>query len=239
MATEYLTLAAASGTDGIAEPGNPKDGSPFEEFFAPSFIVDTVAPPAPNFVGFSPESGVPGDRITNQSEVAFTGTAEAGSMVTVRGGDVVLGTVPADTSGNWSFATAALPDGGHSLSATATDAAGNTGPPSASLEVIVDTTPPLVALSTLKSDNTDSVLEFGVSISDPTPTLSGTAEAGSTLHVVLRTAGSPDIVLTPVLRGTEWTATPSNPLSDGPYRVTVKATDAAGNVAEVSHALLK
>jgi hypothetical protein len=239
MATEYLTVAAPPGADRTPEPGIPKDGSPFAEFFAASFIVDTVAPPAPDLVGFSPESGAPGDGMTNRRELVLNGAAEEGSLITVRGNDAVLGTAPADFSGKWSFATAPLAEGAHSFSATATDPAGNTGLPSAPLEVIVDTTPPSVALSALKSDKTNSLLKFGVPISDPTPTLSGTAEAGSSLNVILRTAGLPDIVLTPVLTGRTWTITPSSPLSDGAYRVTVKATDAAGNVAEVDHELLK
>ena len=43
----------------------------------------------------------------------------------------LLGSVTADGSGNWSYTTAALTNGAHSLTATATDVAGNT---SAALE---------------------------------------------------------------------------------------------------------
>jgi len=72
----------------------------------------------------------------------FTGTAEAGSLVAVYDGTTKLGTVTADPSGAWSYALGQLGDGAHSLTATATDAAGNTGDASAALSFTVDTLPP-------------------------------------------------------------------------------------------------
>ena len=44
--------------------------------------------------------------------------------------------------GAWSYTTAALTNGAHSLTATATDAAGNTGAASAALSVTIDTVAP-------------------------------------------------------------------------------------------------
>jgi hypothetical protein len=53
-------------------------------------------------------------------------------------GTTQIGTAQANTSGAWSFATAALSTGNHSFTASATDAAGNTSSASSPLAVTVD-----------------------------------------------------------------------------------------------------
>ena len=73
---------------------------------------------------------------------ALTGTAEAGATVSVYDGTALLGTVTAGSDGAWSYALGALADGSHSLTATATDVAGNTGAASSALAFIVDTAAP-------------------------------------------------------------------------------------------------
>ena len=68
-----------------------------------------------------------GDRITNDNTLTLTGTAEANSTVKVFDGTTLFGSATANGSGAWTYTTAALADGAHNLTATATDAAGNTG----------------------------------------------------------------------------------------------------------------
>ena len=68
-----------------------------------------------------------GDHITNDNTLTLTGTAEAGSTVKLYDGATLLGNAIASGTGAWSYTTAALANGGHNLTATATDAAGNTG----------------------------------------------------------------------------------------------------------------
>ena len=103
-----------------------------------------AAPVAPTIASFSTDSGVVGDGITNDNTLTLTGTAEANSTVKVYDGATLLGTVAANGSGAWSYTTAALSNGAHSLTATATDAAGNTGVASSALSVTIDTTAPVV-----------------------------------------------------------------------------------------------
>ncbi len=86
-----------------------------------------------------------GDHITNDNTLTLTGTAEAGSTVKVYDGTTLLGSAIANGSGAWTYTTAALANGAHSLTATATDAAGNTGAASTALAVTVDTTAPVSA----------------------------------------------------------------------------------------------
>src|SRR5205807_1695963 len=112
---------------------------------------------------------------TNSSTPTVTGTAEPGSAVTVYDGSAALGTATADGSGTWSYTTPPLADGSHDLTFTTTDAAGNTSS-SADLAITVDTQAPAapggLALSTGGSVSSSS-----------TPTVTGTAEPGSTVTV--------------------------------------------------------
>ena len=122
-----------------------------------------------------------GDGITNDNTLTLTGTAEANSTVKVYDGATLLGSVTANGSGAWSYTTAALTNGAHSLTATATDAAGNTGVASTALAVTIDTTAPVAP--TIASFSTDSgVVGDGIT-NDNTLTLTGTAEANSTVKV--------------------------------------------------------
>ena len=82
------------------------------------------APGAPTVASFSTDSGVVGDGITNDNTLTLTGTAAA-ATVKVYDGATQLGTATANGSGAWTFTTAALANGGHSLTAKAIDAAGN------------------------------------------------------------------------------------------------------------------
>ena len=88
--------------------------------------IDTTAPITPAIAAFSTDSGIVGDHITNDNTLTLAGSTEAGSVVKVYDGATLLGSATADGSGNWSYTTAALANGAHSLTATATDVAGNT-----------------------------------------------------------------------------------------------------------------
>lgn len=87
-----------------------------------TFIVDTVAPAAP--VVSAPANGA----VISNTKPAVSGTAEAGSTVTVTVDNTDIGTATANGSGNWSYTvSSALQEGTHTVKAKATDAAGNTG----------------------------------------------------------------------------------------------------------------
>src|SRR5262249_9097255 len=156
----------------------------------------------------------------NDNTLTLTGAAEANSTVKVYDGTTLLGSVTANSSGAWSYTTAVLADGAHSLTATATDAAGNIGAASAALAVTIDTAAPGAPL--LVSD----------AVNGNTITLTGTAEANSTVKIYEDT----------VLQGSAmtdasgaWTYT-TGVLSNGAHAFVATATDAAGNTSAVSEA---
>ena len=84
--------------------------------------VDTVAPTAPSIA--TPTTNTNGG-------LNLTGMAEANSTVKVYDGTTEIGTATANSSGAWSYTTSTLATGSHSLTAKATDVAGNTGATSA------------------------------------------------------------------------------------------------------------
>src|SRR5439155_13979933 len=114
-----------------------------------TFTVDNTAPSAPSTpdLADASDSGASNtDNITSVTTPTFTGTAEAGSTVKIFSDAVQVGSTTA-TGGAYSLATSALSQGTHSITATATDAAGNVSPSSAALSVTIDTTAPTVTIN--------------------------------------------------------------------------------------------
>lgn len=109
-----------------------------------AYVLDTTAPAAPSTPVLSNDSGASSnDGITNVVTPQLTGTAEPGSTVNVYDGAALLGSITA-TGGAWSFTAGALAEGPHTITARATDLAGNVSPASNALVVTIDTTAPAV-----------------------------------------------------------------------------------------------
>ncbi|WP_336984806.1 Ig-like domain-containing protein, partial [Acinetobacter modestus] len=145
----------------------------------------------------------------------ITGTAEPGSKVTVTfpGGGTAV--VVAGPDGSWTVPNPGGLTNGDTVTATATDPAGNTSAP-ASGTVSSDVTAPMV--------NVDDVLS-----NDATPALTGTVN-DPTATIVVNVDGV-NYPATNNGNGTWSLADNSLPnLADGPHTITVTATDAAGNV---------
>ena len=193
--------------------------------------IDTTAPVAPSIASFSTDSGTVGDHITNDNTLTLTGTAEANATVKVFDGATLLGSAVANGSGAWSYTTAALTNGAHSLTATATDAAGNTGVASAALAVTIDTTAPVAPSITSFSPDTGTVGD-GITNANVL-TLTGSAEANATVKVF----DGATLLGSAVANGSgAWSYTTAA-LANGAHSLTATATDAAGNTGVASAAL--
>ncbi|MGK5077309.1 Ig-like domain-containing protein [Janthinobacterium sp. HLX7-2] len=194
-----------------------------------SITIDSnapAAPPAPVLSAAS-ESGVSNsDGITNVSRPTITGRAESGSSVTLYDSDgvTVLGTTVA-TGGVWSITSSTLGDGSHSLSAKATDAAGNNSVASTTLTIVIDA-------SVLSTPETPQLVGGGTSTTSTTPVFSGNAEANS--NVTVRSDG---LVIGTVQADASGKWSLSVPLALGVHQITATATDAAGNSGNPSPAL--
>ena len=158
----------------------------FLQFSDTTVAIGTAPPPppvvqAPVIGSFSPDSASIGDGITNANALTLTGTAQANSTVKVYDGTTLLGSAVANVSGAWSFATAALTDGTHSFTATATDASGNTSAASSVTTVIVDTVAPVTPTISLQSVDSGTAGDGITNVN--VISLTGTAEINSTIKV--------------------------------------------------------
>src|SRR5213079_1487184 len=133
------------------------------------------------------------------------------------------------------FTTAALGQGGHSFTATATDAAGNTGAASSAYSLSIDTGAPAAPTITSVSDDaapvTGTVANGGFT-NDTSPTLAGTAEANSTVTIF---DGASQLGTVLANGSGAWTFTTAA-LGQGGHSFTATATDAAGNTGAASSA---
>jgi predicted phage tail protein len=180
-----------------------------------NYTYDTTPPSPPSIGGGGPPS--PG----NSTSPSWTFTIDPGSTAECelrRGGVVVSAWQPCsspeahDLSGE--------PDGDYDFSVRAVDTAGNTGA-SLTSTYTLDTTGPDVNITS----------EPTTPGSDPNPSWSFSTEPGASVECELSVGGS---VVNP------WTSCSSpqeydlSAQSDGAYRFTVRATDAAGNTGNPS-----
>ncbi|WP_426770156.1 Ig-like domain-containing protein [Pseudomonas aeruginosa] len=233
-ATPTVNLSNGSSLSGTAEPGSTViltdgNGNPIAEVtadgsgnwtYTPSTpiangtVVNVVAqdaagnssPPATVTV----DSSAPPAPVINPSNgVVISGTAEAGTTVTLTdAGGNPIGQVTADGSGNWSFTPGTPLANGTVIVATATDPTGNTGPQAATT---VDAVAPPAPVRVDPSNGT---------------TISGTAEAGA--KVILTDGNGNPIGETTADGSGNWTFTPATPLANGTV-VNAVAQDPAGN----------
>ncbi|MCU6161348.1 BapA prefix-like domain-containing protein [Enterobacter bugandensis] len=230
----------ADGTYVLTATATDAAGNPSGQSNAWTIIVDGTAPAAPVITQVIDD--VPGrtgsldlNETTNDSTPTLSGTAAANATVTIRVDGVDIGTTVADGLGAWSFTPdTPIAEGQHTLTAVATDAAGNISDVSNSWGIIIDSVAPDAPVITQVVDDVPEslgALNSGDSTNDPTPTLNGTAEPGST--VTIRQDG---VDLTTILidsSGT-WTYTPTTPLVNGTYTFTAITTDGAGNTSQPS-----
>lgn len=150
---------------------------------------------------------------SNDPTLTIAGVGDARATISLFDGGTLVGTTIADALGAWSVTTAALPEGPHSFTATATGSSGIAGAPSPVFSVVSDYTAPLAP--TLDPSNGR--------------VLSGTAEAGATVQVDTTGDGTPDATALVGSNG-RWAVIFATPLADD-TTVRVAAVDPAGNVS--------
>lgn len=243
----YTATIAAPGSEGSGalsvdiegwtdEAGNTGTSEPLALSF------DTAPPSAPTVT-------------TNFGSSISRAEKDAGAKIEIQSGsgDVVKLTIAGNTvtlgSGNATYADgkwvylltqndyALIGKGGAKVTATVTDAAGNTSPPSAEISIDADTTAPIVTPIAVKG-----VTPTSNRINDTTPEISFSAEAGSTISIDWNGSGTfypvtsgTGVNSSGVVAGTSGTTlvtltAPSAIGTEGQtHTVVVRATDTAGN----------
>ncbi|MDA6995521.1 Ig-like domain-containing protein [Escherichia coli] len=195
---------------------------------APTIIINTVA----------------SDNIVNASEadagvtVSGSTTAEAGQIVTVTLNSPTVQTYQAtvQADGSWSINIPAadleaLTDGGHTLTATVNDKAGN--PASTTHNLAVDLTVPVLTINTIAGDDIINAAEHGQAL-----VISGSSTGGEAGDVVSVTLNSKTYTTTLDASGNWSVGVPAadvTALGSGPQTVTATVTDAAGNSDSETH----
>ncbi|MEG5404924.1 Ig-like domain-containing protein [Enterobacter roggenkampii] len=167
---------------------------------------------------------------------SVTGAA-AGDLVTITINSVDYTTV-VDAAGNWSLGLPAsvvqgLTDGTWTIDVSVTDRSGNTG--SSSLDVVVNTVTPVIAISTLAADDVINATEKGEDL-----LLSGTSNQPEGTRITVNLNGI-NYTATTDASG-NWSVTvPASAVSalgEAHYTVTASVTDNVGNSASTSHDVL-
>jgi autotransporter-associated beta strand protein len=172
--------------------------------------------------GVSDDTGLSAtDAITADDTLTLTGTARAGSSVTIsRLGTGVIGTVTAGANGNWSFDRGSVPltEGIHAFTAVITGAPGGISPPSPAFLVTVDQTAPAAPVI-------ESVI-LGTEL-----VVSGISEPGSQVDVGLAAGGS----LGQAIANQDGLWSVAGPtVNPGAHSFIAVTTDKAGNVGPAS-----
>ncbi|QNP49909.1 Ig-like domain-containing protein [Diaphorobacter aerolatus] len=198
--------------------------------------VDTVAPDAPETVHATDNVNNAGGAViaitqgdtTDDATPTLSGSGTAGETITILDNGVKIGETTVQPGGTWSFTPATgLGEGAHSITTTATDAAGNTSNASAPLDFTVDTSA-LELTITRVEDNAQAALELiadGGLTNDATPTFVGTATAGASVAIY---DGATLVGTTTADAAGHWSITLADQ-SDGQHTYSVQATNAANH----------
>ncbi|WP_282268610.1 Ig-like domain-containing protein [Stenotrophomonas sp. PS02298] len=204
-------------------------------------IVDLTPPNVPTIEEINDDVGVLQGALshgqhTDDATPTLSGKADAGAKVNIYDKGSLLGSVEANANGDWSFTpNPPLLNGGHDFTVTAQDKGGNESDASAVFAVVVDTLAPDAPVIETVYDDTGSRtgnMSEGETTDDVHPTVSGKAEANST--VVIKDRGTEIGRVVADMNG-KWVFEPAEALAGGEHELSAEAIDAAGNSSPPSN----
>jgi cyclophilin family peptidyl-prolyl cis-trans isomerase len=204
-----------------------------------SFTFDTQAPPAPTGLDLAAgsDSGSSNtDNITNDTTPTIDGTADPNARVQLFSSLATGAIGQMDvTTGAFSITpTNPLAAGTHSITATATDLAGNVSQASTALSVVIDTTAPETLTLTLDPASDTGTVGDNLT-TNTTVTLQGTTEANA--NVTLRRGGNVVATATANSSGAFSFTQVTLPFGATPFEVT--AMDAAGGTRSFTRTITR
>ncbi len=181
-------------------------------------FLSNQPPPAPTTLVLSPasDSGTKGDNLTKVATPTFTGSGVVGDKITLLDGAAPVGSTTVGAGGKWSITATTLTEGLNVISATQSDAFGNTSAASAVLNITLDTKAPAVPVIT----------KVGAVV------IAGTAEAQASITLF---DGATKLGARVADATGAWTIPIA--LQTGTHLLTANATDAAGNIGATSTAV--
>ncbi len=227
--------ALANGTHQLKTTATDVAGNEGPASGVKTVLIDTVAPVAPStpVLTAASDTGISSsDRITKTTALVLTGTSEAGTNVALRDSGAATGTSVTATGGHYSATTGILAAGARTMTAIATDLAGNVGPTSTATTITIDTTDPSTTVnkaSRQADPTTAASITFTAVFSEAVYTLTGPKVS------VSGTAGATTIALTG--SGTTYSIAVSGMTTTGTVITSIGAgasQDAAGNLNTAS-----
>ncbi|SDF51209.1 Ig-like domain-containing protein [Cellulophaga baltica] len=202
------------------------------------YSVDTTAPVSTIVITISTDTGSnTSDGITSDNTLLISGTSEVDSSVEVFIDGTSIGTTTTDVLGNWTFDYTATPlaDGDYTITAQATDTAGNTGVLSTDFALTIDTAQPIVTLTIndITADNVVNAMEALGPITI-TGTVGGDFNAGDTVTLVINGVTSTGTVdnlgnFTIIVAGSDLALDADTTVSGS-----VSSVDIAGNLGTIT-----
>ncbi len=189
-------------------------------------VIDTITPVAPTVDSL----------LTNDATPIVTGAAEAGSTNIITFGGATF-TVVANGFSQWSLDTGAVtPDSGtfapdvngvNDVAVVSSDAAGNSAADASSNEITIDTTDPVLSITTAPIATSNNASLYGVG---------GTCDAGDGFVTVSIVGATPSSRPVGCSTGTWSTNFDVSAIVDGDdvLQIDARQTDAAGNVGSTS-----
>ncbi|WP_445493012.1 Ig-like domain-containing protein [Rhodopseudomonas sp. RCAM05734] len=232
----YITSVLTDAKHTLTATATNSSGQTSAASSAVAITIDTKAPGAPTIaavgsVSAATAASAQSTSIASGTTVNLKGTAEAKSSVAIYEGATKIGNVTAGTDGVWSFSTDSLSAGQHTLTAKATDVAGNAGATSAAVKVSVSApTPTPPAAPKIASFSNDTGKAGDGITSDNTLKLDGTA-AGNVKVTIYDGVQKLGTVMSD--GSGAWSFTTAA-VSDGSHNLTAKATDSAGQTGAAS-----
>ena len=202
------------------------------------FIVDTQPPAKPTIDTVFDDAGqqtgnIANGGITDDSTPDFTGTAEKGSLVFIIVNGKTVDSVTADAAtGVWTWTPAlGLANGHYDVTVVAQDKAGLRSEPSDafSFDLLAGGIPTAPAITDV-IDDVDAhlgTIQNGGITNDARPTITGTAQDGTTVYLYDGT--NPNPIGSAVVTGGRWTIEFDADLAQGEHRFRAVAEDVTGN----------
>ncbi len=185
---------------------------------SPEILEDLRYPPVP----IAPVFTATGPLLTNEDQPIFEGIATPNAFITIFANDFPVGTVLADSRGNWSVAPAPLPDGTYTIVAESYDAL--TGLTLASqptaLTILTEVPPPPIIATPVQESTLRSAAV----------PISGISRADLLITVYID--DKPIGETHANQKGSWYLETPA--LAEGEHTLYATATDQAGNVSDPS-----
>ncbi|MDY0420230.1 Ig-like domain-containing protein [Enterobacter sp. 170198] len=202
------------------------------------FIVDTQPPAKPTIDTVFDDAGqqtgnIANGGITDDSTPDFTGTAEKGSLVFIIVNGKTVDSVTADAAtGVWTWTPAlGLANGHYDVTVVAQDKAGLRSEPSDafSFDLLAGGIPTAPAITDVIDDVDAHVgtIQNGGITNDARPTITGTAQDGTTVYLYDGT--NPNPIGSAVVTGGRWTIEFDADLAQGEHRFRAVAEDVTGN----------